>query len=247
MKRKNRRPDDAVLIFALPVLLAAVLGTAPSGALIYAQKCASCHGAQHEGTPDGPSLRHLGLADVDFNLSTGRMPAEKPWVEIEHRDERAGQQLPLDQIRAVEAYLAPVVAGGPPIPQVISGPDRRRGAQLYASNCQQCHAAGGNGGGIGRADWAPALHIATIIEVADAIRAGPAEMPRFSEQQLTQGDLNDLAGYVMAMQVAPPGANGIPWRSTGPVPEGALGYVAIIVLITFIFGFWRSESGGRTK
>jgi ubiquinol-cytochrome c reductase cytochrome c subunit len=229
-----------MLIFALPVLLAAVLGTAPPGADIYATQCASCHGAQQQGTTDGPSLHGVGLAAVDFYLSTGRMPAAVPWVQVAHRDERAAQQLPLAEIRALEDDLAPVVAGGPPLPEVVSGRDLHHGHQLYESNCQQCHAVGGNGGSIGRADWAPALHQATINEVADAIRAGPGEMPRFGERQLTQSDLNDLAGYVLAMQNEQPGSS-IPSRSAGPVPEGTLGYVAIIVLITFVFGYWRHD------
>jgi len=234
-----------MLIFALPVLLAAVLGATPSGAELYAQKCASCHGAQQWGSPDGPSLRRVGLADVDFYLSTGRMPAAVPWIEVEHRDERAGQQLPLAQIRALEAYLAPVVAGGPALPQVVAGRNADRGRELYAVNCQQCHGVGGTGGSIGRADWAPALHAATIDEVADAVRAGPGEMPRFGEQQFSQSELDDLAGYVLLMQSGQPGS-GIPSSSTGPVPEGALGYLAIVVLIAFVFGFWRRESGGRS-
>jgi ubiquinol-cytochrome c reductase cytochrome c subunit len=235
-----------MLSFALPVLLAAMMGTPPAGAGIYAANCSSCHGAQQSGSIDGPSLHHVGMASLDFYLTTGRMPAAVPWVEVAHRDERAGQQLPLTEIRALESYLAPVVAGGPPLPQVISGQDLEHGHQLYEVNCQQCHAVGGNGGSIGRSDWAPALHQATINEVADAIRAGPGEMPRFGEQQFSQSDLDDVAGYVLAMQTGTqPGSDGIPFHSTGPVPEGALGYVAIIVLITFVFGFWRRDAGSK--
>jgi ubiquinol-cytochrome c reductase cytochrome c subunit len=232
-----------MLIFMLPVVLAAMFGAAPAGAGIYAANCSSCHGAQQNGSPDGPSLHHVGMASLDFYLTTGRMPAAVPWVEVAHRDERTGQQLPLAEIRALEGYLAPVVAGGPPLPQVISGPDLEHGHQLYEVNCQQCHAVGGNGGSIGRSDWAPALHQATINEVADAIRAGPGEMPRFGEQQFSQSDLDDVAGYVLAMQIST--QPGIPFHSTGPVPEGALGYVAIIVLITFVFGFWRRDAGSK--
>jgi len=229
-----------VLILALPVLLAATLVGPSPGADIYAAKCASCHGAQASGSPNGPSLQRVGLADVDFQLTTGRMPAANPGVEVAHRDERAGQQLPLDQIRALEAFLAPVVAGGPPIPQVIVGPNGAHGRDLYASNCMACHAVGGNGGSIGESDWAPALNLATINEVADAIRAGPGQMPRFGAGQLSQSDLDDLAGYVMSLQTLEPGAGGIPLHSTGPVPEGAIGYVAIVILISFVFGFWRT-------
>ncbi len=239
-----------MLIFALPVLLAAVLGAAPSGADVYTADCASCHGAQQWGSADGPALHHIGMADLDFYLTTGRMPAAAPWVQVAHRDERAGQQLPEAEIRALETYLAPIVAGGPPLPEVVAGTGIEHGHQLYASNCQQCHAVGGNGGSIGRSDWAPELHQATINEVADAVRAGPGEMPRFGDRQLGQSDLDDLAGYVLSMQALQPGAGGPPFHSTGPVPEGALGYVAIVVLIAFVFGFWRHDrqpTGGRPK
>jgi ubiquinol-cytochrome c reductase cytochrome c subunit len=225
------------MIFALPLLLAAA---PPPGALLYAQTCSSCHGAPQTGTLNGPSLRGVGLADVDFYLTTGRMPAANSWVEVAHRDERVGQQLPLAQIRALEAFLAPVVAGGPPIPQVVAGGGHAHGRQLYEINCAQCHAMGGNGGGIGASDWAPDLHRASINEVADAIRAGPGQMPRYGERQLPQADLDDLAGYVMAMQLTqPPRLDRLPLRSSGPVPEGALGYVAIVLLVSFVFGFWR--------
>jgi ubiquinol-cytochrome c reductase cytochrome c subunit len=231
------------IVFALPLVLAAVLGVAPpdsgpSGALLYAAACASCHGARQSGTADGPPLRGAGLAAVDFYLTTGRMPAANAWVQVAHRDERAGQQLPLAQIRALEAYLAPVVAGGPAIPHVIAGSDHAHGRGLYEINCEQCHAAGGTGGGIGEADWAPNLRQASINEVADAIRTGPGQMPRFGERQLPQSDLDDLAGYVLSMQTTPLGSR-IPLPSSGPVPEGAIGYVAIVALVSFVFGFWR--------
>ena len=232
-----------MLLAVLPLFFAAALAGPPAdvraGAALYDSHCASCHGAQRKGTPDGPSLQRVGMADLDFYLMTGRMPAANTWVQVAHRDERAGQALPLAQIRALEAYLAPVVAGGPEIPLVTSGNDLERGRQLYELNCQQCHAVGGNGGGIGAADWAPNLHQATINEVADAVRAGPGQMPRFGERQLPASDLNDLSGYVMSMQSTPP-RSVLPLRSTGPVPEGALGYAAMIVLVSFVFGFWRS-------
>jgi ubiquinol-cytochrome c reductase cytochrome c subunit len=235
------------MFFIAPVLLAAVLGVSAPGARIYAENCASCHGAQQQGSADGPALHRVGMAGLDFYLSTGRMPAAAPWIEVAHRDERAGQQLPLAQIRALETYLAPVVAGGPALPEVVDGQHADRGRSLYQINCQQCHAVGGSGGSIGRADWAPALHQATINEVADAVRAGPGEMPRFGEQQLTPADLDDLAGYVLSMDAAQPGNGGIPSPSTGPVPEGALGYVAIVVLIVFVFGLGRGATGKREQ
>lgn len=236
------------MTFALPLLLAAVLASpAPGGALLYATHCASCHGVQGSGSADGPSLRSAGLAAVDFYLMTGRMPAAAPSVEIVHRDARSGQGLPLDEIRALETYLDPIVAGGPGLPVVSAGGDLAHGRAIYELDCQQCHAVRGVGGSIGGSDWAPSLELATINDVADAIRAGPDQMPRFGPHQLTQRDLDDVASYVMQMEAANLSAAPPPFASTGPVPEGATGYVAIIVLVVFVFVFWRSDTPPRRR
>ncbi len=213
-----------------------------NGAQIFATRCASCHGAQAWGGADGPSLRGVGLAAVDFWLTTGRMPAAVPYLQVGHRDERNGQRLSDGDIHAVEDYLAPIVAGGPAIPAVVANGDRQRGRALYEANCQQCHGYDANGGSIGELDWAPPLHEATIVQVAEAIRAGPGQMPQFGTHQLTQDELNDLASYVMVLRSASQPRDVPPFRSTGPVPEGAAGYVAILALIAFVFAYWRSDT-----
>ncbi len=224
-------------------LLIAIAAPAPTpdGARLYANSCASCHAPEKLGTKDGPSLRGIGLARVDFYLITGRMPAAVPWLQVGHRERRTGQQLSLGEIRALENYLAPTVAGGPDIPVVFAGHDLERGRRLYAANCEHCHAATGEGGALGQLTWAPSLRHVTIDVVADAIRAGPGEMPRFGEQQFAQDDLNDVAAYVANLpdesrRDVPP------FRSTGPVPEGAAGYLAVIVLVAFVFTFWRVDT-----
>jgi ubiquinol-cytochrome c reductase cytochrome c subunit len=224
------------------LLLPLVLATATPdvrGAALYAADCASCHAVQKWGSPDGPSLRGVGAATLDFQLMTGRMPAAAPWIEVEHRDERTGQQLPLADIRALEAYLAPTVSGGPPLPLVIAGGNVEHGRNLYALNCEACHGAGGEGGDFGGFTWIPALNEASINVVADAIRAGPDQMPRFSDGQLDQDALDDVATYVMLLQTQHVGP---PFRSTGPVPEGAVGYLTLIVLVGFVFTFWRVDT-----
>ena len=52
---------------------------------------------------------------------------------------------------------------------------------------------------------------------------------------------NDVASYVMLLQTGHQPAFP-PYRSSGPVPEGALGYLAIIVLVAFVFTFWRVDT-----
>ena len=229
--------------FAFPLLLAAgVLAPAPpDGAALYATHCASCHALQKWGTGDGPSLRGVGMASLDFYLMTGRMPAAEPWLEIAHRDERSGQGLPLDEIRALETYLAPAVAGGPPIPPVVANGDLAHGRTLFQQNCQQCHGLAGEGGDLGALDWAPSLDRTSIAQVAEAIRVGPDQMPPFGEHQLSAADLDDVASYVVHLQTARQPAL-VPFRSSGPVPEGAVAYLAMIALVAFVFTFWRVDT-----
>lgn len=209
-----------------------------TGEQLYATHCASCHGARMDGSDQAPTLHGVGRAAVDFWMRTGRMPAPVPWIESGQRDERSGQRLPSDQIVAIETYLAPI-AGKPDIPIVIANGDLNRGRALFTANCAQCHGLSGAGGAIGGSNWAPDLHHAPITQVAEAIRTGPGQMPRFSEAQLTQSDLNDVASYVMSFRLE---GSALPLRSGGPIPEGALGWVAIIVLIIFVFVYWRSDT-----
>lgn len=49
------------------------------GKTIFDQTCASCHGQDGAGTDlNGPDLREVGSAAVDFQVSTGRMPSMDP-------------------------------------------------------------------------------------------------------------------------------------------------------------------------
>ncbi|MCZ9340541.1 cytochrome c, partial [Streptomyces sp. TRM76130] len=48
------------------------------GKQLYAVGCATCHGTGGQGTTDGPSLVGVGAAAVDFQVGTGRMPAQQP-------------------------------------------------------------------------------------------------------------------------------------------------------------------------
>ena len=231
------------MTLALTLTLAILTNVPPSfGARLYTSYCASCHGAQQWGSQYAPNLHGVGMAALDFYLTTGRMPAAAPWLEVEHRGERSGEQLDPDEITAIETYLAPVVAGGPEIPQVIASGDLEHGRRLYELNCMQCHSVKGTGGAIGDIQWAPELNKASITQVAEAIRVGPEEMPRFGPHQLSATDLDDVSSYVMRMMSEQQPRDVPPFRSTGPVPEGAVAYLVIVALVAFVFTFWRAET-----
>src|SRR5436305_1539423 len=70
---------------AMTLLLAVTGRPQPSGAVerspspadirhVYLRDCAFCHGSDARGTTLGPDLRGTGAAQVDFQLSSGRMP-----------------------------------------------------------------------------------------------------------------------------------------------------------------------------
>lgn len=225
-------------LFALPLLLGALANPAPSyGRQLYTEYCATCHASDFRGTKDAPSLVNTGMATLDFYLGTGRMPAAVPWLQVGHR----GEYLNPGDVAAIEEFLAPVV-GGPPIPGIVVGGDLTRGRALYAANCEHCHGVKGDGGALGGLDWVPALHKATVVQVAEAIRVGPGQMPQFGEHQLSQDDLVDVVSYVREFDRAGQPAQVPPFRSTGPVPEGAIGWIGVIALIVFVFGYWRGDT-----
>ena len=166
------------------------------------------------------------------------MPAAVPWIEVGHR----GAQLPQATIEAIVAYVTAVAPGGPPIPVVIAGGDPVRGLQLFRENCMHCHGVGATGAYIGGAEWAPSLEHATVTQVAEAIRVGPAEMPKFGEHQLDARDVDDI---VAALSDAHAGeaAPEFPFPGSGPVPEGLLGWLSAGLMAVGAYAF--SAGTGR--
>lgn len=227
----------AIAGITLPAAHAAAprLAKAPvNGQMAYAQNCASCHGADGRGTSRGPSLAGVGEADVDFQLTTGRMPK---------RDQ--GPKLPpyratLDPatIAALDRYVTALVAhGGPGIPTVDpSSGDPARGSSLFQTNCAECHGIMGTGGELTDRP-VPKITEATPTQVGEAVRSGPAQMPRFGTDAVTPKDLNDLAAYAEYLKHKDArGSDSLGFY--GPVAEGAVAWLvammAIIGLIRWI-------------
>jgi ubiquinol-cytochrome c reductase cytochrome c subunit len=224
-------------------ILATVLAQLPadtpsgSGRAVYVQYCSSCHGVDLRGGTNAPTLRGVGAATADFFVSTGRMPAAVPWLEIGHSG-----QLPYltpQQQDAVVRYVASA-SPGPPIPIVAASGDAVRGRTLFEQNCMHCHGVDAAGGAIGRGDWAPSLDRATITQVAEAIRIGPGQMPRFGPHQIDAASLDDIATYI-TKQRETAGFSGLPLRSGGAVPEGLYGWLAAGSLAFFAFAFWSGD------
>ncbi|MBD5654582.1 MAG: c-type cytochrome, partial [Candidatus Eremiobacteraeota bacterium] len=190
-----------------------------AGRRVYTQYCAACHGADLRGGPAAPTLIGVGAADVDFWVSTGRMPAAVPWLQVSHRGEQP-YLTPTDESLVVR-YVASV-SPGPPVPSVVTNGDVHHGFVLYQQNCEHCHGVDATGASIGGTSWAPSLARATVTQVAEAIRVGPGEMPQFGERQIDGRDLDDIATYLSSRRGSER-FTGLPFGSGGAVPEGMYG------------------------
>jgi ubiquinol-cytochrome c reductase cytochrome c subunit len=216
--------------FAIGPAIAIASDPAP---MLYATECASCHGDRGQGSNIAPPLIGRPAVDLHFMLDTGRMPASVPNVNEIPR----APQFTAKQITALVAYILTFSPQPPPsaLPVIKLG-NPRRGRDLFAENCAQCHGAAGNGASVGADDVAPSLARASAFQVGEAIRAGPGVMPRFGPDVLSDEDIDDIAGYVNVVQTHGnmpdgPNAGGFSLAHVGPVAEG------------FIWVRWCSLSG----
>ena len=208
-------------------------GDAARGRAIYAETCSSCHGADLRGIPGrGPTLHGVGAAAVDFYVSTGRMPLARPGIEPMRAE-------PQFDRRDIEALIAYVGGPGPAVPAVDPRRgDVKEGRELYADSCSGCHQIMGQGGAA-TGFVAPSLSQATPTQIGEAIRVGPYLMPRFSDKQLDQREVDSIARYVTEITQQPPNRGGWGIGNLGPVPEGLVAFFvagAALLLVARIIG-----------
>jgi ubiquinol-cytochrome c reductase cytochrome c subunit len=190
------------------------------GGDLYAVHCIHCHGDKLQGTPMAPGLTSAGAADVDFQLSTGRMPLEVPATE----PMRGPPSFPREQIDAIVAYVVAHGGKGPTIPAVRASDDLTRGRKVFEENCQACHGATGTGAVAGFGWLAPAVLQSTPLQTAEAVRVGPGIMPKFDEHLIPPRDLDALAAYVDSLH-HPDDRGGYSLASAGPVGEGLVAWL----------------------
>ncbi|MFR9778590.1 c-type cytochrome [Micromonospora sp. MS34] len=209
------------------------------GVQLYLERCASCHGPQGQGAQRGPSLVGVGPAAVDFQLSTGRMPAS---TEVEQA--RRGEPVfSADDIAALVDHVASFGGGGPQLPRVAPG-NIVAGRELFAANCAQCHGATGAGATLTNGWIAPPLYDATPTQVAEAIRVGPGLMPVFPSQLLTDAQVNDVTSYVQRLRGERPDRGGNPLGRLGPLAEGLVAWLAVLGLLVAA-ARWLGRRAGR--
>ena len=233
----------AVLTVLVVALLAAGPAAAASGTPkdplaaygyhLYGEYCLGCHGgnaagrykepssatgfgpgrAQGQQGGIGPSLHGVGALAADFYLRTGYMPLRHLGLQ----PRREPVFLSDHEIKALVAYVA--TFGGPPIPTPRPGLGNvSQGLALFTEHCAGCHQVMAQGGYVTGA-LPPALVQATPRQVAEAVRLGPYVMPKFSQKEISDRQLDSIVRYVeYTKRPARPGGWGLGYL--GPVSEG---------------------------
>jgi ubiquinol-cytochrome c reductase cytochrome c subunit len=199
--------------------------TIEEGKKLYAVGCASCHGTGGQGTTDGPSLVGVGAAAVDFQVGTGRMPAQQPGAQVPKK-KVIYTQAEIDQLAA---YISSLGAG-PAIPTKNEyspdGADIAKGGELFRTNCAQCHNFTGKGGALTHGKFAPSLEGVDPKHIYEAMQTGPQNMPSFPDTTLSEQNKKDIIAYLDAVNgedTESPG--GLELGGLGPVSEGLFAWV----------------------
>jgi len=229
---------DGAITYSAPSPALAALGQA-----LYLQNCASCHGTEANGVPAAgttgayPNLVGLGPATIDFWIESGRMPAADP------RSVQAMRRVPRlthDQALAVAAWINSLSPSYPYIPTVnVKAANVANGAALFALNCAACHTIEGDGDALARSTFAPSLRNIPATQVAEAIRTGPGNMPRFTGN-LSDFQVADIVKYVTTEIQHPRNPGGFGLGGLGPVAEGFVGLLLGVGLLALV-GFWVGE------
>jgi ubiquinol-cytochrome c reductase cytochrome c subunit len=187
---------------------------------------------QAQGTSLAPSLVGVGAAAVDFQMSTGRMPAKELGPEMVRSPVRFTPR----QIHAIAAYVASL-GGGPTIPSGAqvdpAHGDVALGQSLFITDCAQCHNFDGAGGALTYGKSAPPLTHATPTQIYEAMLTGPEAMPEFSDTTITPAQKRDIISYVTRLR-AEPNPGGFSLGRIGPVTEGIVGFLGGIGVLVFL-------------
>jgi len=212
------------------------------GEQLYGAHCALCHGGQGVGLDEpgpsgGPPLIGVGAASVDFMLRTGRMPA----TDQRHRLERKPPAFDATEREALIAYITSLGdGGGPAIPDVDGWEDAGLAAGLksFTSNCAACHGPTAAGIAVGQRDVSPALDVVTPLEIAEAIRTGPGVMPVFSQEVMSDEEMQEVVAWIMDLRDREsPG--GLQFGRSGPVTEGVIAWIlgfGVLGVVMYLLG-----------
>jgi ubiquinol-cytochrome c reductase cytochrome c subunit len=165
------------------------------------------------------------------------MPAANPRsVQAARRVARLNH----NQALAVTAWINSLSPSYPGVPSVnLTGGNVADGAALFALNCAACHTIEGSGDALALSTYAPSLRNIPATQVAEAIRTGPGNMPRFTGN-LSDYQVRDIVKFVTSKIEHPQNPGGLGLGGLGPVAEGFIGLALGVGLLALV-GFWVGE------
>jgi ubiquinol-cytochrome c reductase cytochrome c subunit len=212
------------------------------GRNLFQANCDSCHGVFAEGTSQAPSLIGVGAAAVDFQVSTGRMPA----AELGAENVQKPVKFTRSQISALAAYIQSL-GGGPPIPSAAqvnpAAGHYALGQQLFVANCAACHNFVGAGGALTNGKFAPALTQSTPRQIYEAMLTGPEAMPVFNDLTVTPQEKRDIIAYVTQVR-SQPNPGGFSLGRVGPVTEGLVAFLGLLLFMV-LAALWITAKHGK--
>lgn len=220
--------------------------TIARGQELFAVSCASCHGLNGEGlaAQGAPSLVGVGAASVDFQIRTGRMPMANPLVQAPSKT----NPFTPEEIAAIALYVASL-GDGPAIPEPdqydpsgLSAEEIAVGGDLFRTNCSACHNFQGSGGALPNGKVAPPLLNSEPIDIHEAMRTGPGEMPVFADGAIPDKDVRAMIAYLDQVHAEP--SAGLTLGGLGPVSEGFWGWVLGIGGLV-LFAMWITKKAAR--
>ena len=201
------------------------------GKSLFEVHCSSCHGLNAQGTSTGPTLIGVGAASVDFQMSTGRMPASNPGAQVPRKP--LPHWVTPEAIRQIGAYVQSL-GGGPQVPgkeQVDPAHgDAGKGGELFRANCIQCHNWAGAGGALTRGKYAPNLNDSSPTQIYEAMVTGPQAMPVFNDTTISPEEKRNMIAYITQVrEQRDPGGFGL--GRIGPVTEGLVAWIVGILAL----------------
>jgi ubiquinol-cytochrome c reductase cytochrome c subunit len=180
-------------------------GDPAQGERLFTAHCVVCHAADGRGgvTPDGrpaPSVNDVSIAYARLVLRTHRMPpaAGGDPFDNRHRPRIYDEQQQADVLAfMVERFGLEGDAAAPP------PGDPAQGLELFQLHCAACHGPTGAGGVAGGGAWTPQIHRYDAQVIADAIRVGPFEMPRFSPDALSDEEVGAITAFLHEVDEEP--------------------------------------------
>jgi ubiquinol-cytochrome c reductase cytochrome c subunit len=212
------------------------------GRTVFLANCETCHGLFAQGTTDAPSLIGVGAAAVNFQVTTGRMPA----AELGAENDRKPPRLSAKDTAALAAYIQSL-GGGPTVPSAAqvsaAGANIGLGQRLFVADCAACHNFVGAGGALTYGKFAPPLTTSTPTQIYEAMLTGPEAMPVFNDLTITPQEKRDIIAYVTTVR-SQPNPGGFSLGRVGPVTEGLVAFLGLLLFMV-LAALWITAKHGK--